>query len=154
MRQTEGRRKRPGRREAAEAAAGAAEAALEEAWRLLREAEDSHRSAAAQVQAQTDKRGRLDRHQEELARQIEGTRAARARALERARSAQEDRELLQEEVDRLRSEEELARRQVAEAQEVWEEARAGEAEVALGGRPEGGGSESPDRAHVRRRSPP
>jgi chromosome segregation protein len=118
-------------REAADQAWGAAESDLEAAWQLLREAEDSFRSASAQVQAQTDQRVRLDKHQEELARQIEGTRAASARALERARLALEDRELLQEEVDRLREEEDLTRKQVAEAQEAWEASRGREAELAL-----------------------
>jgi len=118
-------------REVAEAEAGEAESGLDEAWRVLREGEDAHRSASAQVQAQRDKRGRLDRHQEELARQIEGTKAARARALERAKTALEDRDLLQEEVDRLKGDEDLVRQGVAEAQEAWEEARGRESELAL-----------------------
>jgi len=118
-------------RERAEAEASSAELALEEAWRALREGEDSHRSAAAQVQAQTDKRVRLDRHQEELARQIEGSRAARSRAIERAKTALEDRELLQEEVDRLREEDDLARKQLSDAQEAWETARDAESELTL-----------------------
>jgi chromosome segregation protein len=118
-------------REAAEAEAGAAEEAKDEAWRVLREAEDSHRSASAQLQAQTDRRGRLDRHQEELARQIEGTRAARVRALDRAKISLEDRDLLVEEVERLRAAEEIARQGVAEAQEAWEGARGRESELAL-----------------------
>jgi chromosome segregation protein len=110
-------------REEAESLSQAAESALDEAWSRLREAEDSHRSAAAQVQDQADRRQRLDRHQEELVRQIEGTRAARSRAQERAKTALEDRELLQEEVDRLREEEETVRQQAAEAQGLWEKAR-------------------------------
>ena len=118
-------------REAAAAEARAAESELEEAWPVLREREDAHRSAASQVQVQTDRRVRLDRHQEELARQIEGTKASRARALERARTALEDRDLLQEEVGRLRVEEDLVRLRVTEAQEAWEEARARESELAL-----------------------
>jgi chromosome segregation protein len=118
-------------REVAEAEAGEAESGLDEAWRVLREGEDAHRSASAQVQAQRDKRVRLDRHQEELARQIEGTKAARARALERAKTALEDRDLLQEEVDRLKGDEDLVRQGVAEAQEAWEEARSRESELAL-----------------------
>ncbi|MFH1765733.1 MAG: chromosome segregation protein SMC [Gemmatimonadota bacterium] len=118
-------------REVAETEAGEAEMELELAWQLLREGEDAHRSASAQVQSQTDKRVRLDRHQEELARQIEGTRASRARALDRAKTALEDRELLQEEADRLRVEENLGRQRVAEAQGAWEQARARESELAL-----------------------
>jgi chromosome segregation protein len=119
------------RRVVAESESETADTALEEAWRAFREAEDFHRSASAQVQAQTDRRLHLDRHQEELARQIEGTRAARARAEERGRTALEDRELLQEEVDRLREEEDLVREQVGEAQSGWESARDRETELAL-----------------------
>jgi chromosome segregation protein len=118
-------------RERAESEAAVAESEVEDALRAVREGEDDHRSASAQVQAQSDRRVRLDRHQEELARQIEGTRAARARALERAKTTLEDREFLQEEVDRLRIEEEAARRRVAEAQAAWEAARAHESELVL-----------------------
>jgi chromosome segregation protein len=119
------------RRDETESRARTAESALEEAWTKLREAEDSHRTAAAQVQDQADRRHRLDRHQEELVRQLEGTRAARARAQERAKTALEDRELLEEEVDRLREEEETVRQQVAEAQAGWEQARDLETELAV-----------------------
>ncbi len=118
-------------REAAEAASEESETTLEDTWQLLREAEDSYRSASAQVQAQTDRRVHLDRHQEELARQIEGTRAAKARAEERRRTALEDRGLLQEEVDRLREEEAFSRQEVAQARTAWEAARDRETELAL-----------------------
>ncbi|NNM06744.1 MAG: AAA family ATPase, partial [Gemmatimonadetes bacterium] len=118
-------------REAAETAAEECEAALDETWQNLRQAEDSYRSASAQVQAQKDRRINLDRHQEELARQIEGTRAAKARAEERQRTALEDRELLQEEVDRLREEEAFSRQEVAQARTAWEAARDRETELAL-----------------------
>jgi len=118
-------------REVAESKAGEAESELEAAWQVRREGEDAHRSASAQVQDQTDKRVRLDRHQEELARQIEGTRAARGRALERSKTALEDRDLLQQEADRLRGEEDLGRQRLADARGTWEEARAKESELAL-----------------------
>jgi chromosome segregation protein len=118
-------------REDAEAEGARAEEALEAAWKAVREAEDAHRAAAAQVQVQSDQRVRLDRHQEELARQIEGTRAARSRALERAKTSLEDRDILQEEVDRLRAEEDAGRERVSEAQRVWEEARGHESELAV-----------------------
>jgi chromosome segregation protein len=114
-----------------ETAAEVAEQAMEEAWRELREAEDAHRTAAAQVQAETDRRIRIDRHQENLARQIEGTRAALARARERTQTALEDRELLLEEAGRLRDEEEEARKAAEVAQEAWEEARSQESDLAL-----------------------
>ena len=118
-------------REAAEAEASEAESELDVAWQVRREGEDAHRTASAQVQAQTDKRVRLDRHQEELARQIEGTRSARGRALERAKTALEDRDLLQQEVDHLKGEEDLGRKLVADAQGAWENAQARESELAL-----------------------
>ncbi|MFC1574587.1 chromosome segregation protein SMC [Gemmatimonadota bacterium] len=119
------------RREEAEAEATRAEEALEDAWKVLREEEDAHRSASAQAQAQSDHRARLDRHQEELARQLEGTRAARSRALERAEGAREDRELLGAEWEEIRGREESSRETVSEAQEAWEGARTEESRLAL-----------------------
>ena len=104
---------------------------LEEARRGWRETEDAHRSALMEVQAQEDRRARLDRFQEELARQIEGTRAARSRAWERAGSARGDLGLVTQELEGLREEEEGARSKVVEAQDAWEEARALESELAL-----------------------
>jgi chromosome segregation protein len=119
------------RREEAEEGARAAEAELEEGRRVLREADDAHRSALMEVQAQKDRCARLDRFQEELARQIEGTRAARSRAMDRAGAAREDLRLVEEEVDELREEEAVARRKLGETQDAWEEARARESELAL-----------------------
>ena len=120
-----------GARRKAEEGVQVAEGELEEAWRVLREAEDAYRSATAEVQAQSDRKARLDRHQEELARQLEGTRAARDRALERARAAREDREVLQEETRGLAAHEGNLREGVSETQEAWEEARAAESQVSL-----------------------
>jgi chromosome segregation protein len=119
------------KREEAEDGAARGEEAVETAWQSFREAEDAHRVASAEIQAQADQRTRLDRHQEELARQVEGTRSARSRALERARASLEDRDLLQEEVDRLRTEEDHGRSRVVEAQKDWEEARRLESELAV-----------------------
>ena len=119
------------RREAGERQEERAAEALEEAWSGLREAEDEFRSASARAQAQSDRRDRLDQHQEELARQIEGTRAARARALDRAGGAREDAGLLAAEEETLREEEREARERVERAQEAWEEARAQESRLAL-----------------------
>lgn len=124
-------REAQGEREEAEGRVRKAETALEESWRALREAEDAHRSAMAEVQAQSDRKARLDRHQEELARQVEGTRAARDRALERARTAREDRALLMEETGTLGTREGTLRERVADAQESWEGARSRESGVAL-----------------------
>jgi chromosome segregation protein len=119
------------RRDETEAEARAAEEALEEARQDLREAEDGHRTALVQAQAQKDRRARLDRFQEELARQIEGTRAARARAMDRAGTAREDLRTVSVEVEGLREDETAASKTVAEAQDAWEEARAGESALAL-----------------------
>ncbi len=124
-------RKRHRRRAEAEEQANEAEAALEDAWRVFREAEDGYRAALAEAQAQSDRKVRLDRQQEELARQVEGTRAARDRALERARTAREDGALLLEDTEVARHREGDLRERVAEAQEIWEEARAHESQVAL-----------------------
>ncbi len=119
------------RRQEAEAEARGREMALEEARRGLREDEDAYRAAMLQAQAQEDRRARLDRFQEDLARQIEGTRAARARALDRAGTSREDLRLVSEEVERLREEERAVRQEVALAQDAWEEARERESELDL-----------------------
>jgi chromosome segregation protein len=119
------------RRDEMEEAVRATGMRLEEARRALRETEDAHRSALMEVQAQEDRRARLDRFQEELARQIEGTRAARSRSLDRAGTAREELGLVTEELDGMREEEQGARRKVAEAQDAWEDARAKESELAL-----------------------
>jgi chromosome segregation protein len=119
------------RRDEAEGSAREAEAELEEERRVLRETEDAHRSALMEVQARKDRRARLDRFQEELARQIEGTRAARSRAMDRAGTARDDQRLVAEEVDALREAEVAVRQKLAEAQDAWEEARARESELAL-----------------------
>jgi len=118
-------------RENAETLATDAETALEEAWKVLRDAEDAFRSASAEAQAQSDHKARLNRHQEELARQVEGTRAARDRALVRAEGAREDKALLSHESEGLRESEGSHRSAVSLAQEAWEEARAHESQVSL-----------------------
>ena len=118
-------------REAAETSARETEEALEAAWQALREAEDSFRAVSADAQAQSDQQARLDRHREELARQVEGTRAARDRALERRKTAREDRTLLGEEAEELKAAEGVLRGKVAEAQEAWEAAQGEESRVVL-----------------------
>ncbi|MFC1660750.1 chromosome segregation protein SMC [Gemmatimonadota bacterium] len=118
-------------REKAEAEARQAQTALDSAWKALRELEDAFRESSAQAEAHSDRRARLDRHQEELARQLEGTRAARDRALERAREARQDRKVLAAEEGTLRKSEEEALGEVTGAQQRWEEARAEESELAV-----------------------
>ena len=92
---------------------------------------DEARAAEAGALAQTDRRARLTRHQEEISRQLEGTRAARDRAVERGRVAaaelvrlREDEAALTGRLDRLGTVH-------AAAQAEWEQARAAESEMAV-----------------------
>ncbi len=104
---------------------------LEAARAALRAAEDEHRRAEAELRAQFDEKNRMDRHRDELARQVEGTRAARARALERARDAREDRQVLMAEEQGIQAERSVARDSLVAVQEEWETARAEEARLAV-----------------------
>ncbi len=81
--------------------------------------------------APSDRQGRVDRLKEELARQIEGARAARERALQRAAEAREDRRVLMEQEAELQEARAGARAAVDEAQAAWETARAEEARLAV-----------------------
>jgi chromosome segregation protein len=108
-----------------------AEASLETARDALRAAEDEHRRAASELDVQTSRRGSMDRTRDELARQVEGSRAARSRALERAREATEDRELILAQEEGLQEERSQAREAVATVQEEWETARGEEARLAV-----------------------
>ncbi len=92
---------------------------------------DEARAAEAGALAQTDRRARLIRHQEEVSRQLEGTRAARDRAVERGRAAEAelaklngDEAVLTGRLDRLRSVH-------AAAHAEWEQARTAESEMAV-----------------------
>ncbi len=118
-------------REAAEEALSSAEAALEEARRALRDAEDQEREVRSEVAAQSDHRRRVDRHREELARQMDGVLAAQTRATERARAAGEEREALDAEVAGLRTERDRARAHLESVQREWEQAHAKESEEAV-----------------------
>ena len=118
-------------REAAEAAAHEAEESLEQARAGLRDAEDLRRRTDAEFQAQVDRKGRMDRHRDELARQVEGTRAARTRALERAEEAREDRKVLLAEEEGIQTQRSDARASLEAVQEEWETARAEEARLAV-----------------------
>ena len=114
-----------------EARCADAEVAVELARTALIDAQDELRTASAEGAAQVDQRARIDKHRDELARQLEGTRAARARALERATTAKEDREgLLAQESD-TRAVREASRGELAVVQDAWEEARADEARLSI-----------------------
>jgi len=108
-----------------------AEAALEVARAARQVAEDEHRKVHGELAAQTDHRGRMDRLRDELARQVEGTRAARARAIERAKEARDDRAVLLEQESGLQAERDAARAAAETVQEEWETARAEEARMAV-----------------------
>ncbi len=118
-------------REGAEATLRAADGALEGARAALRTREDEHRLAASELQDQSDRKTRMDRHRDELARQVEGTRAARSRAVDRAREAREDRQLLLVEEQGIQAERVSARESMAAITEEWEAARAEEARLAV-----------------------
>jgi chromosome segregation protein len=119
------------RRGEAEAGLRDSEEVVERAREALRQAEDTHRQNSAELQAQSDQRGRLDRHRDELARQVEGSRAARTRAHERAEEARADREVLLSEEAGLHAERAEAKEIVEKVQEEWEAARAEEARLAV-----------------------
>ena len=117
--------------ETARSGVAAAEDALEQARGALRAAEDELRRADAEVAAQVDRKARMDSLRDELARQIEGTRAARARSEERATLAREDRSALEVEETQLREQRAEARRVLEAVQEEWETARAEESQRAV-----------------------
>jgi chromosome segregation protein len=119
------------RRGEAEVGLRDAEEVVERARDALRQAEDTHRKTSAELQAQSDQRGRLDRHRDELARQVEGSRAARTRARERADEARADREVLLSEEAGLHAERAEAKEVLEKVQEEWEAARAEEARLAV-----------------------
>jgi len=108
-----------------------AEASVERAGTALLDAQDELRSASAQGAAQVDQRARIDTHRDELARQLEGTRAARARALERATTAKEDRAGLLAQEDGTREAREVSRRELTVIQNEWEDARGEEARLSI-----------------------
>jgi chromosome segregation protein len=118
-------------REKAQARVNAAEAALEIGRSALRDAEDAHRRGRAEVAEQVDRKDRMDRHREELARQIEGTRAARSRALERSEAARRERAALESEDESLRSARQQARAALDRVQEEWDAARTEESRLTV-----------------------
>ena len=108
-----------------------AEAALERARTVLLDAQDELRRASAEGEARVDQRVRIDTHRDELERQLEGTRAARARAAERAKTAKEDRERLLAQESGTREAREASRSDLTVVQDEWEDARGEEARLAI-----------------------
>ena len=119
------------RREEARAAVAAAETSLEEARAALREAEDRRREARAEVQAQAERKVRTDRLRDELARQLEGARSARERAVAGAARARAERAALRDEEAGLKAARAEARRGLEGVQEEWETARGVESTLAV-----------------------
>jgi len=116
---------------AAERALHAAEGNVEAARLERRGTEDEHREVSGELQAQTDLRGRMHRVREDLARQVEGAKAARTRALEREKEAREFRTALLEQEGTLDNERRSARGELDSIQEEWEATRAQEARLAV-----------------------
>jgi chromosome segregation protein len=116
-----------------DAEVGSTEAAaeVERAREALLAAQDKLRETSAEVAAQVDRRARMDTHRDELARQLEGARAARERTLERSRTAKEDREMLSAREDGVRTERRLAREALTAVQDEWEEARVEESRLEI-----------------------
>ncbi|MBI4520397.1 MAG: chromosome segregation protein SMC [Gemmatimonadetes bacterium] len=117
-------------REQAEAGVQAAEEAVRARHEALRGAEDRLRGAEAGLAAQQDQHARVDRDQGELLRQLEGARATRDRALQRARDSRNDRAALEAQAATMRAARDAARAALTRSESEWEAAR-GE-EVARG----------------------
>ncbi len=151
-RRAEGRLERRSRLEALEVETESARRELEEARGtvLLLEREDAEceqrrdetseallasrdevRAAEAGALAQTDRRERLTRQQEEISRQLEGTRAARDRAVERGRVAGGRLARLRGEDGKLANRLERLRSAHAAVEAEWEQARQAESEMAI-----------------------
>lgn len=109
----------------------AREAEVDEASERVLTTRDEARAAEANAVAQTDRRERLRRRQGEIARQVEGTRTARDRALERARAAESEGAALRRQEGAHGARLEAERAALAAVEAEWEEAREAEAEASI-----------------------
>ena len=109
----------------------ACEAEVDEASELVLTVRDEARAAEASAVAQTDRREQLRRRQGEIARQVEGTRTARDRALERARTAEVEGAELRERETAHAARLEAERTALGAIEGEWEEAREAEAGVSI-----------------------
>lgn len=109
----------------------AAEAAVDSASERLLATRDEARAAEASAAAQSDRRERLLRRQDEIARRLEAMRAARDGALQRARSAESEGSGLVEREEAQRAAEEAERNTLATVESEWEQAREAEAEASI-----------------------
>ena len=108
-----------------------AETGLETRRAQLAEAEDAQRAARSEEAGYVDRRTRMDRAKDELARQLEGTRAARTKAAEREREADEEVGTIAVEESTLVTREKEARQAFDAVEAEWEEARAEESRLAI-----------------------
>ncbi|MCY3546592.1 MAG: AAA family ATPase [Gemmatimonadetes bacterium] len=92
---------------------------------------DAARAAEVEAEVQSGRRQQLARHQDELARQLEGTRAARERAAERAAEADSERVRLLDEEKTLGARLEELRSLHAAVDVEWEQARSAESEAVI-----------------------
>ncbi len=104
---------------------------LDQARTRTREAKEERQQAAAEADARSDRRSLIDRHKEELTRQLDGSRSAQKRAYERARAARGERETVLQEEDALRTQRDAAREASTAVQTEWEEARTEEARLTV-----------------------
>ena len=107
------------------------ERSRDEASEQLLTSRDEARAAEAGALAQTDRRHRLSQQQEEISRQLEGTRAARDRAVERGRAGGARLAGLGEEDAVLANRLERLRSAHAAVDAEWEQARHAESEMAI-----------------------
>ena len=110
---------------------GACEAEVDTASERVLAARDEARAAEAEAAAQTDRRLQLGRYQEEIARQLEGTRTARDRAMERGRAAETERARLRDEEATLTKQLEALREVHGAVDAEWEQARDAESEMTI-----------------------
>ena len=92
---------------------------------------DAARAAEVEAEVQSGRRQQLAQHQDELARQLEGTRAARERAAERAAEADSERARLLDEEKTLGARLEELRSLHAAVDAEWEQARSAESEAVI-----------------------
>ena len=104
---------------------------VEKARAAYHDADETHRAVRADLVEQVDRAARMGRHREDVARQIEGTKAARSRADARARTALKERASLQKEEAVLGEELRTARGALDGAEQNWEVARAEESALAV-----------------------
>ncbi len=118
-------------REGSQEEVAEADTVLSQLREALQSAEDAQREADAQVTAQVDRHALVDRQREELARQLEGTKATRSRAMDRVRSSREDRDIILTEQEELGGRRQEVKEVLERVGEEWEQARAEEARLAV-----------------------